>query len=141
MAVQTYQSRPPAGQLLLEGLAGGLGNAAGQQIGKGLGSLVGLGAEKIGLTGPSKEEIGLLENMGLTKEQAKGFSRLEPRAQQQILTNLAERQKLSKAQSAYGALGGNQPELTSEQLQQMMLQRGVTEDVLVVDIGEDCQKY
>lgn len=124
MAVQMYQSRPAPGQLLLEGLAGGLGSAAGQQIGRGIGSLVGLGAEKIGLTGPSQEEINLLKNMGMSEEQAKGFYRLQPRAQQQILSNLAERQKLAKSQAAYGSLGEAQQ--SNQDLLQQMQESGVS---------------
>ncbi len=128
MAIQTYQSRPAAGQLMLEGLVGGLGSAAGQQIGRGLGALVGMGAEKVGLTGPSQQEIDLLKNMGLSEEQARGFHKLDPRAQQQILANLAERQKIAKASSAYGTLDGKiaQKETSDQDLQNQMLQEGIT---------------
>jgi len=104
-----YTRRNPQNNLLnlfAQNALAGFGSAVGQHAGHGLGALAGLGFEKLGkatgLLGPSKELIDILSAQGMNENQARAFSELDPRAQQQLLQNLGAAKQAEQQRQALG---------------------------------------
>jgi hypothetical protein len=106
MAIGNFNSEQPRGlgNLFLENALAGLG----QQAGRGAGYLAGAGLGKLGrlagIGGPSNELVQLLMSQGMSEQEAKAFSDLDPKAQQQLLQNLGSLKQQQQREQSFKAL-------------------------------------